>query len=206
MEIANVHYALSKPIEKYSEIKTAVKELIKFMEEFKPKRGYYEKVFCLSHAEVCDTPYAFFVVVKDLVDAKMFPSQVIINPEIIEAPEEITVDGIKDRGDGTAMYGPVVRSNHIRLTEGCIQFPFRSPKKVDRLFKVKVRYFTQGILGLKKHEEWAEDSKAHVFQHNCDHIQGKNIFFDSPEKIEWWKLTGGGYKDRKEINLITKVK
>jgi hypothetical protein len=200
MEIAPVHYALSKKVEKYSEIKDSAKEMIKFVEDYKPARGYYEKIFCLAHAEVCDTPYAFFVVRKELVDAKMFPSQVIINPEIIETPEEITVDGIKDRGDGTAVYAPVVRTNHIRLTEGCIQFPFRSPKKVDRLFKVKVRYFTQAILGLKKVEEWVEKDKAHVFQHNCDHFQGRNIFFDSPDKIEWWNLIGKGYKGQKEIN------
>lgn len=202
MEIANPHYALAKRVEKYSEIKNIAKEMVRFAENFKPIKGYYEKVFCLSHTEVSTTPFAFFVVVKELTDAKMFPSQVIINPEIIETPEEVEIQGLIEKG-GKPFWGLTKRDNHIKLVEGCIQFPFREPKKVDRYFKLKVRFFYKTILGLRKVEKWVEGDVAHVFQHNCDHIAGKNIYFDTGEKIKWWELIGKGYKSNEEINLGT---
>lgn len=122
-----------------------------------------------------------------------FEGQAIFNAEILESPAKITRKVperkvLKDEKDPTKVSVSVELvdkeiSNIITVPEGCMSFSHRSEKNVERLYKVKVRYqyLHKGILGtsVKTFEGWVEGLKAHMFQHECDHFVGKNIYFNN---------------------------
>jgi peptide deformylase len=170
MKIVKNHYIVSEKVKKYSQIKDIVKEMIPFIDGG-IKSGLYSDGFAVAHSQVEDkNPLAFFVVNSIYVGKdKMWEDSAIINPEIIEAPKSINV-GSEEEKD--------MKNNVVVYEEGCFSFPHRKPKKVKRYFRIKVRYYTKGLFSMKIYERWIEGMAAHVFQHELQHLQGKNIYFE----------------------------
>lgn len=188
MEIIKSHYAISKPVRNYAEIRKEAEALKKFIDNPRLK-GYYNKAYAICHCQVSETPYAFFVVADDVIVEGLLKHKVIINPEIIETPATMRVK-LKDKK------GKVVSDkevpNKMIFREACLSFPFRKEKSVERYFEVKVRYQVPILFGLKLKtiEEYKQKVIAHIFQHEIDHINGRNIFLESQEPFKWWELIG----------------
>lgn len=186
MEIIPIHYKLSKPVKSYKEIKDDADKLVRFIVKGAFK-GFYNKAFALSHCQVSETPYAFFVVSPEVVAEKMFKSQVIINPQIIETPAERIIRVVNKE---KAITREAKVSNIIYYNEPCMSFPFRKPKQVARFDSIKIKYQVPGFFGLKTIEEVALGIKSQIFQHETDHLNAKNIYFESENPVKWWDLIG----------------
>lgn len=177
MQILKIHYQESKPVTSFKEIKDEAEEMLGFFDPSTKWQGLWDKVYAIAHCQVSETPMAFFVVSKEVVDEKMFPGQIIINPVILAKEEEIEVKGLKV-------------PNLKRLDEQCISFPYRSAKKVERYDVIKVRYQTPGFWGLKTHTAELKGIQSQIFQHEVGHCLGQNIFFRDMPTVKWWTLPG----------------
>lgn len=182
LKIIKIHYKISKPVSRFNEISKEAKGLLNFITNGNYK-GFYNKAYAIAHTQVSETPYAFFVVANECVTNnpkmqwyKMFESQVIINPKIIEALEY--------KNDGVKI------PNMVEYNEMCMSFPFRTPKRVSRYDKITVEYQIKSFFGLKTVKTTLNGIASEIFQHECDHMQGKNIYFESETPVEWWKLLG----------------
>ena len=195
MEIIKIHYKISKPVVSYKEIKKEAEEMRRFivLGQFK---GYYNKAFSICHCQVSETPMAFFVCAPECVKEKMFVDDVIINPEIVEAPAHKNIAGnaeaIKKMGlDPDKVQAKAITvPNTIEYQEPCMSFPFRTPKRVKRFDVIKVKYQIKGLLGFKTIEAELKGIASEIFQHEVDHLQGKNIYFTSEQPVKWWELIG----------------
>lgn len=161
MELIKIHYNPSAPVTNWNNIKDIAEE----MNEIVNKRQH---CLAMHHAYVTQKPLNFFVLneeaLKDFIPK--LGSKYIINPKI-EA---------------------FVKASVLAMPEACVAFPHRSPKNVMRAFVLKVSYQIPDPLsknGLKKVEN-AEVERiiAQIFQHEIDHANGKNIFFDAPKAIK----------------------
>lgn len=175
MQIVKNHYIPGAKVKSYREIEKTAKEMINFIDkgiDEKNNKGNRNKDFALAHNQVEDKkPMAFFIVASEYKN--QWPSQVIINPQIIEAKQNINIGTEKE---------PDMRSNIITYEEGCFSFPFRQPKKVNRFYRIKVHYEIPGkFWGLKTIVEELEGIKAHIFQHEYQHTLGDNIYFPKKE-------------------------
>ena len=160
--------------------------------------GTFSRAYAISHSQVAHEPYNLFVVAKELCEKQekgdrkhtqrnfYFPARVIFNPEILEAEKTITrsVPVRKLAKNGEMAVVPELKEidNIIRVAEGCMSFPHRSERKMDRYFRIKVRYqFLQKLplVGYisRTRTEWVEGLKSHMFQHEVEHACGKNIHF-----------------------------
>ena len=145
---------------------------------------YCNTAYALAHCQVKESGhYAFFVVntgfvENDVVKDKtmLFSDRVIINPEILEMPEMIEVE----MKDTEGKMKKVQVYNLLFTSEGCLSFKWRKSKRVERYHRIKVRYQTNGVLGLKTHEEWVDGLKSRVFQHECQHINEGNSIYHKP--------------------------
>ena len=176
MEIIPVHYKISKPVTNWKEISKEVEEVRRFIVRGKFK-GFYDKAFAIAHCQVSDTPYAFFVVAPEVVKEKMLKDEVIINPEIIDCPVYKKVSGID-------------MLNAIDYNEACMSFPFRKEKRIRRYDYIKVKYQIPTMFGIKDVEQELYGIASQIFQHEYDHLQGKNIYFESETPVKWWELIG----------------
>lgn len=189
MKIAKAHYKFAKRVKNYKEIKNMAREMISFLYSDQTKlEGNYDKVYVLSHTEVSETPYAFFVCKKELVKSGMFRSQVIINPEIIHVSNVVDRQVVDPVSRGLVMQK---QDNKIEVKEGCLMFPFRDYKTITRYYKIGIKYQIPAWFGrLKTIEEQVEGQVAHIFQHHIDHMEGKNIYFSDSPRLKWWDLDG----------------
>lgn len=177
MQIVPIHYRISEKVRKFSDIKQDAAEMAEMLAEGK-FTGYYPKGYALAHAQVSDSPSAFFVVDAGLVRDDAFEHPVIINPRVLESPvyHEFTKAEKKMKLDKNYR-----RVNHKQYEEGCLSFPYRRAKRLNRFDRIKVKYQTPGgLFGLKTHVKWLEGLPSQVFQHEYDHIMGCNIFFNGP--------------------------
>lgn len=74
--------------------------------------------------------------------------------------------------------------NVHRMYEACMSFPYRKEKQVDRFRRITVtyQYPKTSLLGkvtLEEVTEVVEGLKSQMFQHECEHAQGKNIIHTS---------------------------
>lgn len=187
MKIIQIHYKISRPVILYKEIEEQA-ELMKRFIVHGDFKGFYNKAFAIAHCQVSETPMSFFVVDPECVwpkdkTKKMFESQVIINPEILEAPlhHKIPAQG-KDQF--------VTILNSVEYQEACLSFPFRKPKRITRYNFIKVRYKIPGFFGLKIVVAELTGIASQIFQHEYDHMRGKNIYFESEQPVKWWELIG----------------
>ena len=181
MKIIKSHYKLSKPVTHYREIKEEAEELKRFVERG-AFEGYYNKAYSLSHCQVSETPFAFWVAAQECINEGMFKHRVIINPQILEAREHKVIA----QPDGKSLTIP----NKVEYQEPCMSFPFRKPKRLMRFDVIKVRYQVPGWFGLKTVERLLTGIASEIFQHEYDHTQGKNLYFESEAPIKWWELAG----------------
>jgi peptide deformylase len=112
----------------------------------------------------------------------MFEDQVIINPVIVEAKEHKKTNPDQK---GIRLIVP----NTVKYDEPCMSFPFRKPKRLVRYDLITVTYQIKGLLGLKKVTKELSGIQSEIFQHECQHLEGKNIFFDG-KPYKWWELIG----------------
>jgi peptide deformylase len=185
-KILPIHYKISKPVARYSEIKKEAEELKRFIVhgDFK---GLYNKAFALAHSQVSETPMSFFVVAPDCVwpikgAERMFESQVIINPKIIKSPNyrQIVREGKE----------PLMVPNGKEYYEPSMSFPFRKAKRIVRYDLIEVEYQIKGFFGLKTIKRELSGVASEIYQCMFDHAQGKNIYFDNETPVKWWELIG----------------
>lgn len=157
----------------------------------------YGRAFALAHAQVTDStaPVRMFVVNEDFVQEPnderfFFPHRIILNAKILKAPETIpqTVprrEHYKDEhGKMRSRFVAKLKdmSNVIHVEEACMSFPNRKPKQMWRYYRVKVQYqYPVTIFGftfLWTKREWVRGLKAHIFQHEIDHFDAINIYYD----------------------------
>lgn len=157
----------------------------------------WEKGYAIHCAQVDTTgkPFDFFVVDRDLTvqvakdsdeykDAngekrseamrkRIFPAQVIYNPEIYTAVATF-LDRIPDpKGKKLRT---VAAPNTIRVGEACLSYPRRKEKKMDRFYRMTVKYQYYDDAGvLQSNEEVVAGLKAHIFQHEIDHSRGWDV-------------------------------
>ncbi|MDD5065206.1 MAG: peptide deformylase [Phycisphaerae bacterium] len=160
MEIIKIHYKISKPVTDYKEIQEDAEEM-KTLADFGPFKGSFDQVYAVAHCQVSEQPMAFFVVSS--AHRLMFADRVIINPEIIKTYEE-----------------------PVSCKEACLSFPYRSDKTVERYEMVRGKYQILRNGELKTVEVDIEGIASQVFQHEVDHLQGKNIYFKTEEPKQWW--------------------
>ena len=155
----------------------------------------------LSDCQVSEKPFAFFVVHKELIKKNAidqrelqtrskknfwFPAQIIYNAEILESPktirEEVSIREMEDPNDKKNLKTKITNTekdvpNLIDVKEGCDSFPFKKPKRVERYYRIKVRYQIRTWHGFRTITEWVEGLKSHIFQHEIQHSTGRNIFY-----------------------------
>jgi hypothetical protein len=196
-------YTVSKPVKRYSDIASTLPEFIQFVNKAEWLKNDNRLAYAISHCQVEAHPYAFFVLNPDLVGDKkskrgtkdtyqnfFFPSQVIINAKIIEAPDKIEASvpkrQITKTQDGKVSQSITINkqmvSNKIGLTEACMSFPHRTQKTVERYYRIRVKYqIVRKLFGiftiLVTKKEWCEGLKAHIFQHEIEHSEGKNMYY-----------------------------
>lgn len=155
MKVIPFSYLKSKPVDKLSTIQNSIVELKKFI----LNKDVHVGAYAIHHMQVSDNPFNFFIVEASLTIGPnaIFKSQVIINPEIIEIDTDL-----------------------IAEQEGCLSFPYRKPRRVKRgvLALVCYQYLDdQGkLITIKR--ELVRDLQSCIFQHECEHAEGKNIYFD----------------------------
>jgi len=176
MQIVPIHYSVSKPVVSFKEIEKQAYEMTSFIVTG-PFNGLYNKAFAIAHCQVSETPLAFFVVSPDVIAEKMFESQIIINPKIISSPDFRKVD--------TFTY-----PNKQTFLEPCMSFPFRKPKSIERWGNIQVKYQIKGFWGLKTVKRELIGIASEIFQHETDHINGKNVYFPDTKTYKWWELIG----------------
>jgi peptide deformylase len=195
-------YKVSAPVRRFSEIKDTVFDMVKWLNDNNGKfEEPYTTAYAVSHCQVEANPYHFFIVSKDLVGDKkkkegrntsknyFFPSQIIVNAEVIDTPEKITVNKPMRRivrgKDGKVTpkieIKETVERNGIFVPEACMSFRNRTKKNMERFYRVTVRYqIPKKILGvwyLSTKTEVVEGLKSHIFQHETDHAKAKNMYY-----------------------------
>lgn len=157
MKIIPVHNHKSLPVESWKQIKKDAKELRAFATNGPFIGPNFRACYALHHSQVSDNPLNFFALSEKAEKLLDFPHWCIVNPEIIS---------------GTFSYRPL---------EGCMSWPFRNPKKVDRYAVIRVKFQHPKFnplklrLELKTVEKAVEKLTAQVFQHEADHGKGKTI-------------------------------
>jgi len=196
-------YAVSKRVKSYSQIRHITEPMVKWLWHNNGNfEGSFKVAYAVSHCQVADNPFAFFVVNEELVSKKRkkvgknshknfyFVAPVIVNAQILETPEKIEAnipkrELVKDeRGKLTGTKIVVNKgevTNLIDVPEACMSFVHRTQKNIKRYYRIKVKYQIPasflGIKYLKTKVEVVEGLKAHIFQHEIDHSQGKNMYY-----------------------------
>lgn len=157
MNIIPIHYTPSLPVSNWIHIESEANEMSVLI------RANPNTMFALHHSQVSEKPFNFFVLDDNLLlgEIEALGSRFIINPRIISSLEgtEKSVD------------------------EGCVSFPYRKQKKVERAMVVVVEYDIPDPLspnGLAHKQKQVERIIAQIFQHEADHAEGKNIYFRTP--------------------------
>lgn len=178
LEIVPLHYIVSKKVRGFKEIQESAHKMMELLEngEFK---GYYPKGYALAHAQVTFNPSAFFVVLRDLVKKGYFEHTVIMNPQILDSA---LYKPVKESDVQIGLPREFQEPNALSCTEGCLSLPHRRAKSITRYDRIKVTYqIPGGLFGKKRITKWLTGLPSQIFQHEYDHTQGKNIYFDKPK-------------------------
>jgi peptide deformylase len=174
MEIIPIHYTQSAPVTEEN-LKQAMKEA-RAIATLVDRNKFARNRQCISihHSQVSEKPFNFFVLDKRWQKHFGLPSRFIINPTFLPANVKNPV---------TKNLEPV---GTIRIEEACMSFPNRSEKKVDRYPAIYAgwevpRIIAGIVLGTKTYERELGGKAAQMFQHECDHAAGKNIYYTSPK-------------------------
>lgn len=193
MRLLPAHNRPARPVESYEEIEALLPELERFIDDHNGRfRGTYDTAYAIAHGQVSMEPLALSVICREYVEGTHSPdvpkelrfrSRFIINPRIVHIPEK-ALKQVEQENPITESFEKRAVSvpNKYRVEEACMSFPHKKAKKVDRFYEVKVEYQipAKGLMGgmkLKTIRETVTGLKAHIFQHEIDHMQGKNIFY-----------------------------
>lgn len=145
---------IAKPVEFYVQIKTRARALREFA------NGTFKNQSCIAlhDAQCAEDPYNFSVLSEIGMKAAEFQLPwLIMNPRMISYGEAREMD-----------------------FEGCMSFPFRQAKKIQRYTYILVEYDTVegGFFGKKMIHVRKELAgfAAKVFQHEYDHSKHKTIY------------------------------
>jgi hypothetical protein len=197
-------YKEAKHVKSYRQIKKDAEAIRDYIDE---NNGYfpepYKTAYALSHCQldIGKEPYHFFVVgyefllsnkehrpKRDTIKNFYFPSQIIVNAEVLETPEKIDVKKpVRKLVKKDGQLKPTIEliekqeKNKIGIAEACMSFLHRTPKTMERFYRIKVRYqYPLKVLGISflvTKTEWVDGLKSHIFQHECDHAKGENMFY-----------------------------
>lgn len=197
----------SKKVETKEDWKLAQEKAQEMLEWFNEENGSfsgsYEHGYAIHHAQVDPdgTPFNFFVLDKEMtleksekgkdgkekeeievkkrdLRTRIFPAQVIYNPEIVTALQTFLDKLPMKKGKLHTVAAP----NVFYYSEACMSYRSRKPKKVARFYRIKVRYqFIDEKKKVQTVEEWIEGLKAHVFQHEVDHARGIDVAHGGPD-------------------------
>jgi hypothetical protein len=194
-------YKESIPVRSWKQIRNQATELVKWLNANNGSfKGAYKTAYAISHCQVEADPQAFFVVSEVFIGNKKskqgrnvyknyyFPSQIIVNARILSTPEKIMankperkVEEKNGEVSSTISIKETEVSNVIAVPEGCMSFPLKKEKTIKRFYRIKVQYqypvYLFGFVFLKTRTEWCEAVKAHIFQHECEHLQAKNMHY-----------------------------
>lgn len=146
------HKKTARKVESISQIKEFI-EPLRALTNSDSFPGRWPRCLALSHAQVSDDPYSFFIVHRE--QKKWWDDEdVIINARILEKRDIIDFD------------------------EACMSFPFRNTKKTERYSMVKAEYYVPRKMlgGMRKVVKDFMGPAALVFQHEIQHAQGSNIY------------------------------
>lgn len=178
MEVIPIHYRVSEPVRKYFEIEDDAANMMQILDK-RGFRGHHAAGYALAHCQVSEFPRNFFVLDRALIDDGSFEDRVIINPRILQAD---VYDKTAKKSVLDDVLGENPRPNYKEYEEGCLSFPYRKGKRLNRFDKIKVTYQVKGgLFGLKRRTRWLTGLASQVFQHEFDHCMGKNIYFDAPK-------------------------
>lgn len=192
-------YAISKPVKAFSE---AYKKSFLVEKWLNANNGRFDGdkklAYAISDCQICEEPHAMFTVADELANPFKiadthsrnkknfyFPAQTIFNAKIIEALDK--VEGRVPTREVTNENGKVgskivvkqsLVSNIISVPDACMSFQRRTGKNVEIYYRIKVKYQIRAWYGLKTITETVEGLKSHIFQHEIDHAQGVNIYYD----------------------------
>jgi peptide deformylase len=155
MRIIKIHYTPSTPVTSWGEIQDAARELLQLVDADNFP-GNNPEAIAIHHAQVSERPFAFFAVNSKYIESFDLTRRIIINPRIAAVDE----------------------NSVVYMKEACMSFPYRSGKHVLRYGRITVEYQIPIVGELEKLVEECEGLKAIVFQHEIDHQQGKNIYFN----------------------------
>ncbi len=177
-------------------------EMARIMDESADEwaKKYDRKAWAIAHAQLTDSPepLCIFVVHPSLVGKGLnpenagFPSRYIFNAQILEAEKElVTYKNVRktvfNGQTGKREIRADVAEKHstpniFEPKEGCMSFPLRKPKKVQRVYRITVRYwYPRKILGfwvLWRRTERVEGLKSQIFQHEISHFEAENIYYE----------------------------
>lgn len=156
-----IHYTPSMKVEDWLQIEDEAQAVAEFID----KREYGEfksEMFALHHSQVSEKPFNFFVLNPMWLTSEIeqLGSRFIINPTIITEMAE----------------------SKMAVNEGCVSFPHRKERLVERYMVVIVKYAVPDNTkanGLTYHEKEVSRVLAQIFQHECDHGKGINIMYKS---------------------------
>lgn len=183
LEGKDLPHVFAQPIRHFEAAVSDAREMITLMKEMSGE-GRERNIFALHHSQVNPRPLNFFVLNFMLLPRKvgnkeLFASSVICNARIIgtDVPKEILKQNeITDYKEQAK----------IPMSEGCASFPNRTPKYVPRYEWVKVAFEVPDEKDMTKFHKQELDLPgiyAQIFQHEIDHANGKNIYFDKPKTI-----------------------
>lgn len=144
---------ISTPVRTYAEIKEIAKKMVKRIRAGKFP-GRWSEAYALTHSQVVNEGGVkrFFVVNRnDEIIGKVFRHDVIVNPVIVGRSEEM-----------------------VKFYDACMSVPNRKPQKIRRHAWLRVKYQVP-LFGrwLRTVQEKVDGLKAHVFEHEIEHFEGK---------------------------------
>ena len=152
--ILPAHHKPALPCPSWKFIADEARELRAFMQrgEF---IGYYQSAFAISHAQVSHAPLHFFVVNEQYDKGSLvrqFGSWCIMNLKITQFGDPIS------------------------WQEACMSFPYRKPRRVDRMSHITTEYYIPFLGTWRKMEKEFKNLPAFISQHENEHAAGKNIY------------------------------
>lgn len=168
LRIVPIHYEISMPVSNWLAIKDDAEEMARIMDEkvmkYESGDGYTGQCVALHHSQVSNKPFNYFVfsnlvpegIIKDL------GSRYIVNPKI----ESVIPDSMTP------------------MKEACVSFPYKSTKTTLRAMVATVEYQIPDDKekgGLKTMKKQVAQVVAQIFQHECDHAVGVNMYYKTPK-------------------------
>jgi peptide deformylase len=150
-----IEYPLAEEIIKEAK---EILDAIKSREIFTPGSKWND-CYAVAQPQISKKPLRYFVINPERIETvKDFEGTIIINPKLIS----------KDRLTRTM------------FKEGCLSFPFRPVKKTKRFLTIEVEYDiinnNYSPILTKKIKKQLTGLTACIFQHELQHLNGKNIY------------------------------